>query len=96
MYEMDEKCRKCKNNGTAICNRCDMYYDEFDPIDKPKQTNADRIRAMTDEELAEWIAGDVLNLTGGALAMATEAWLDWLKQEVTDEDKSEKETSDSR
>ena len=45
-------------------------------------TNADRIRAMTDEELAEWIAGDALNLTGGALAMATEAWLDWLKQEA--------------
>ncbi len=41
MYETDEKCRKCKNNGTAICNRCDMYYDEFDPIDRPPETNAD-------------------------------------------------------
>ena len=43
-------------------------------------TNADRIRAMTDEEMAEWIAGDVLNLSGGALTIATEAWLDWLKK----------------
>ena len=48
-------------------------------------TNADRIRAMTDEELAEWIAGSVLNLTGGSLEMATEAWANWLKQEATDE-----------
>ena len=43
-------------------------------------TNADRIRAMTDEEMAEWIAGDVLNLSCGALTIATEAWLDWLKK----------------
>lgn len=56
MYEMDEKCRKCKNNGKAICNRCDMFYDEFDPIDKPEQTNADRIRAMTDEDLANMLS----------------------------------------
>ena len=48
------------------------------------QSNADRIRAMTDEELAEWIAGSVLNLTGGSLKMATEAWFDWLRQEVQD------------
>ena len=33
MHEIDKKCQKCKNNRTAICNRCDMYYDEFDPIE---------------------------------------------------------------
>ena len=47
-------------------------------------TNADKIRAKTDEELAEWIAGEVINLTGGSLEIATEAWLDWLKQEVSE------------
>lgn len=54
------------------------------PKPRKKQTNADRIRAMTDEELAEWIAGEVINLTGGSLEIATEAWLDWLEQEVKD------------
>lgn len=46
-------------------------------------TWGDKIRSMTDEELAEWIAGYALGLTGGSLAMATEAWLDWLKQEAS-------------
>ena len=45
-------------------------------------TNADRIRSMSEEELAEWIAGYVLNLTGGSLAMATEAWINFLKEEA--------------
>jgi len=45
-------------------------------------TNYDRIISKSPEELAEWIAGGVLNLTGGSLEMATGAWLDWLKQEA--------------
>lgn len=46
-------------------------------------TNYDRLVGKTPEELAKWIAGGVLNLTGGALKMATEAWIKWLKQEAT-------------
>lgn len=44
-------------------------------------TNADRIRAMTDEELAEWIHKHDChtNLYGYD---SREAVLDWLKQEV--------------
>ena len=42
-------------------------------------TNADRIRAMTDEELAEWIS---CNCTGDGYGNSTGEWLDWLKQEV--------------
>jgi len=38
-------------------------------------TNADKIRAMTDEELAEWLE-DRLPLPSNGL------WLDWLRQEV--------------
>ena len=78
-------CKKC--GGIAgwdgyfnawVCTRCgDM---ERKPI-----TNYDCIISKSPEELAEWIAGDVLNLTGGSLKMATEAWLDWLKQETTNE-----------
>ena len=40
------------------------------------QTNADRIRAMTDEELAYFMA----NIE----PCRESAWLDWLKQEVSD------------
>lgn len=43
-----------------------------------QQTNADRIRSMTDEELAGWI----ISITEDD----TEDWLDWLKQEVTAND----------
>lgn len=39
------------------------------------QTNADRIRSMTDEELAEFIYDK--NEDG-----SREAWLEWLKKEV--------------
>lgn len=54
------------------------------PIQRKSVTNYDRIISMKPEELAEWIAGSVFNLTGGALKMATEAWLDWLKQEANE------------
>lgn len=45
-------------------------------INKPKQTNADRIRAMTDEELAKWMAE--CNAYGER-AEASQ-WLPWLQQ----------------
>lgn len=90
MYEMDEKCRKCKNNGKAICNRCDMYYDEFDPIDEPKKTRADFIRGMSDEELSELFSDNDCGycrihdfcFAKGCQINCEDVWLDWLKQEV--------------
>lgn len=60
-------------------------------------TNADKIRAMTDEELAEWGATlpccppgpDVQELCfpkfddcGGDGTLSRKCWLNWLKQEV--------------
>ena len=58
-------------------------------------TNADRIRAMMDEELAEWGAtlpccppGPDLNELCfpqnqcGNFSVATQCWLNWLKQEA--------------
>jgi len=51
-----------------------------------KQTNADRIRAMTDEELAEWIVEvecEAYRLDG---TYGSDYWLKWLKQEVSDGD----------
>lgn len=43
-----------------------------------QQTNADRIRAMTDEELANYI----WQLQNTKERRSTNGWLDWLKQEV--------------
>lgn len=39
------------------------------------KTNADKIRAMTDEELAEWLEDRTMLPINGL-------WLDWLKQEA--------------
>ena len=52
------------------------------PHRQKKQTNADRIRSMTDEELAEWlcdIAGWLPMYEGKMHPI-----LDWLKQEASD------------
>ena len=62
-------------------------------------TNGDRIRAMTDKELAEWGATLPCCPPGPDLnelcfpqnqcvntSFAKQCWLDWLKQEVKDED----------
>ena len=50
-------------------------------IEKP-QTNADRIRAMADEELAKKMSGlESFALTCGG-GWPPQKWLDWLKQEV--------------
>lgn len=55
-----------------------------------RRTNADRIRAMTDEELAEWIVAIIAQETiyaankvptpDYAIEMR-QRWLDWLRQE---------------
>lgn len=55
-------------------------------------TNADRIRAMSDEELAEWLAkitdcGECKVSTSRCMVSEKScacAWLDWLKQEVSE------------
>lgn len=91
---MDAKCMRCKNNETAICNKCDMFYDEFEPIETQTITNADRIRTMSDEELDKFLGEvqwDVANYCGGVtqkqeypVPEQRGAWLDWLRQEATD------------
>ena len=59
----------------------------------PKPTNADRIRSMTDEELAVWIAEYTDCLCGihkpgcsKTKGTCVATWLDWLKQEAGDAD----------
>ena len=75
---------------------CDSYPDcvgcsYSDPFKQPKQTNADRIRAMTDEELAEWFGMSERMCPDGfsetidcdaCPEVCTGHWLLWLQQEA--------------
>jgi hypothetical protein len=66
-------------NGMCTLSEEDCSYHSH----TAKRTNADRIRSMTDEELAEWVWG--AESAGRAYGpRGKKAWLDWLKQEVDD------------
>lgn len=83
---------RCKNCGWLrwVTTTNTSYYCEFDcgkflgdlsdcckawkPI---PQTNADRIRSMTDEELANWFA-----IISSSKPQSSPEWLEWLKEEV--------------
>lgn len=72
---MDE-CKVCANADNEYCFACDNG-NQFKPI-----TNADRIRSITDEELAdellEWYA------VFSVVEWSKEMILDWLKQEAAE------------
>ena len=68
LYQSNAVCPKCHKAGyvyylgnskyVAVCTNCNYYMTKEDfPLWKASKTktNADRIRTMTDEELAEWI-----------------------------------------
>lgn len=90
---MDFDCTNCKHlenmNHSKVCPNC-FKGDRWEPIPK---TNADRIRAMTDEELAEFL-GTVMSGGYGKCPdgyfdcsnrkSCAECWLDWLKEEAHD------------
>ena len=95
----------CSLAGTAACRYCsnNPYAETPPPVRTAtvivtdnvlitgKKTNADRIREMTDEELADWLAkftdcnecpADAYpNCTTDEFACSCR-WLDWLKQEA--------------
>ena len=76
-------CVYCTEDGY-----CKKYSDEQvtswcvqGPCKDEKPSNADRIRGMDDEELADWVWG--AETAGRAYGpRGKKAWLDWLKQEV--------------
>lgn len=84
-------CSDCKNNGTQICSVCCSYQGYPDRWEAKPKTNADRIRAMTDEELAEWFGMSERMCPDGfsetidcdaCPEVCTGHWLLWLKQEA--------------
>lgn len=78
-------CSTCKNKQIRTtdepCNTCitEYSYNGVLPSYTPRMTNADRIRAMTDEELAVFISDQIIDRNIG---IPSETWLDWLKQEA--------------
>ena len=90
---------KCKNADfiePKDCENCEQYHSKYKP------TNADRIRAMSDEELAEYLAERSVapsctgkchkdyEVYGELRTFCHNCWLDWLKQEVDDDSRGGK------
>ena len=67
-FEKDGMCRKFSDD-TAIS------YCVMGPCPEQTLSNADRIRAMSDEELAKW-----LEYEGGGACAEVCGWLNWLQQ----------------
>lgn len=77
------------NKPITLCDRCKEYArcalsydgDNCRRNRTVEQTNAGRIRSMTDEELAEYLY--IKTCEDGFPQFTTENdWLDWLRQEV--------------
>lgn len=70
-------CRKCVDFAWCV------EHEDCGLFKLKTQTNADRIRSMTDEELKEWFCEGHPNTCSGCPFDGIECtMLDWLKQEV--------------
>lgn len=75
------------NKPITLCDRCKEYahcalnYDGENcrRSRTVEPTNADWIRAMSDEELAGFISSQIIDRNIG---VPVEAWLNWLEQEA--------------
>ena len=80
---------KCVNNDNGRCNLFSSEWvdatckdGEDCPYRKP-YTNGDRLRAMSDEELAKWLHDS--HFISHGIGLSNDWWLDWLRQEARDE-----------
>lgn len=78
-------CDKYSNFAKGIITFCDQKIG----CTGKKLTNADRLRAMNDEELARWLSfpgtkRELFPNLDVCLFPGLEDWLPWLQQEVTD------------
>ena len=78
------RCEKCRHEDVSAkkypCSKCDsVTNDLFEP---KKQTNADRIRSMGDEELAEFLThAETLGYNDSSVSGKLEM-IEWLQSEV--------------
>ena len=85
-------CENCKMN--RLCKELDAlgYTRCCNTLHPTRKTNADRIRAMSDEELAKQLCKGscppdkykfhCTKIFSGGTTECEKCWLDWLKQEV--------------
>ena len=87
----DPRLINCKTecgNERCFAKRYGLFAEKTCPNYKEPslRTNADRIRAMSDEELAEWLPFKMgacnMNEKCGNDCTCDVCWLDWLKREV--------------
>lgn len=78
-FESCDKCRySSKSENEYPCNKCvHSATDKFEP-----KTNADKIRAMSDEELAEWLTRITDDAQLDAKTKCNYQWADWLQSEA--------------
>lgn len=78
-------------NDTTFQGNGNVKYVPVVVDTKPKPiTNADRIRSMTDEELADWLgvycngqtAQEIGKPCASGMGSCEECWLDWLREEA--------------
>lgn len=84
------ECESCKNKANYPCPNSCGYMGACDGYEPKPLTRADRIRAMTDKELAEfldrWEMGDIdysktfCDLCEGQYDCHDDCLLDWLKE----------------
>lgn len=72
---MMDECKNCANMDNDYCFACDNG-NQFKPM-----TNADRIRSMSDEELAEWASIIENNAAATNSGWLPSRWLGWLRRE---------------
>ena len=91
--------QRCSERAFAMCpyrHECGTIHEatfsdnsdcaEFNrKVENMPMTNADKIRAMMDEQLAAWICMITAPRGDGKKNTRLRTWLEWLKQEVSDD-----------
>ena len=81
--EYNERCADFEGIPVTWAN---LRKTDVCPLNAPKRTNGDRIRAMTDEELAEWIVQRTTRYGFDGYEDEVKYWLGWLKQPAESEE----------
>lgn len=94
------ECKDCRRSDIKCCNTCGRDGETCDvshscgkdckEYEQPKQTQGDKIRAMSDEEIAEFFCGKFMEWNkecdndrfSDVIFTREERFLSWLKSEV--------------
>ena len=60
----------------------ELEIDSIEIIEEERKTNADKIRAMSDEELAELLTNITNDAQSDSIRRCDYQWFEWLKEET--------------